>query len=462
MQNEPIVGVIDIGKSNAKFALVDLARRREIAVRKRPNAVVGTGPYPHYDIEGIWAFLIDAIAELNAEEPIDVLSVTTHGAGGALLDETGALALPVLDYEHEGPDALAAQYDAARPDFSESFTPRLPGGLNLGAQFFWQARAFPEAFARVRTILTYPQYWAHRLCGVAANEITSLGCHTDLWDFPGGGWSSLVRAEGWQDRLAPLRKASDRLGPVRPDLVRKLGLRRDVPVLAGIHDSNASLLPHLIGRTPPFSVVSTGTWVIVCTPGGPLDGLDPARDCLANCDAFGRAVPSARFMGGREFSLLIERQAAVPSTEAVGRVLETGAMLLPSVQQGSGPFPHRTPHWTIPEAEHDPEARFVIVSLYLALMTAECLALSGATGPSVVEGPFATNGLYLDMLSAVTGRPVEPMTASATGTSIGAAMLAELGTNGAGGRETPRAHVTRAEFAPLMARYGEAWRAALS
>ena len=61
----------------------------------------------------------------------------------------GDLALPVLDYEHDGPEQLAADYDAARPPFAETGTPRLPIGLNLGAQLFWQARAFPEAFARV-------------------------------------------------------------------------------------------------------------------------------------------------------------------------------------------------------------------------------------------------------------------------------------------------------------------------
>ena len=69
-----------------------------------------------------------------------------------------------------------------RPPFAETGTPRLPIGLNLGAQLFWQARRFPEAFARVAAILTYPQYWAFRLTGVRANEATSLGCHTDLWD----------------------------------------------------------------------------------------------------------------------------------------------------------------------------------------------------------------------------------------------------------------------------------------
>ncbi|MCE3590562.1 hypothetical protein LXJ59_28655, partial [Escherichia coli] len=66
----------------------------------------------------------------------------------------------------------------------------------------------------------------------------------------------------------------------------------------GIHDSNASLLPHLMTRSSPFSVVSTGTWVVLFAVGGQLDKLDQARDTLANVDAYGKAVPSARFMGG--------------------------------------------------------------------------------------------------------------------------------------------------------------------
>ena len=135
-----VAGVIDIGKTNAKFALVDLESRSEIAVRRTPNLVRGDGPYPHYDVDGLWAFLTGAIAELNAEVPIDALSVTTHGASAALIDAEGGLALPALDYEFTGPDELAAEYDAIRPRFAESFTPRLPAGLNLGAQLWLASR----------------------------------------------------------------------------------------------------------------------------------------------------------------------------------------------------------------------------------------------------------------------------------------------------------------------------------
>lgn len=448
------IGVVDIGKSNAKFAVVDLETRSEIAVRRMPNVVVKDGLYPHYDVPALWDFLCSAISDLNREHPLDALSVATHGASAALIDAEGALALPVLDYEFTGPDELAAEYDAARPEFSESFTPRLPAGLNLGAQLFWQARRFPEGFARTRWILPYPQYWSYRLSGVVASEITSLGCHTDLWNFETDLYSSLVLRQGWLEKLPAVRPAADVLGLVRPELAATLGLRPRVSVHSGIHDSNASLLPHLLEREPPFSVVSTGTWVVVCTPGGDLSRLDPARDCLANLDAFGRAVPSARFMGGREFSQLCGEMPVAPHEAAIARVLEEPIVLLPSVTEGSGPFPHRTAHWNKPAHTIDKEASFAGISFYLAMMTAECLELTGAEGDIVVEGPFTGNRLYLQMLSAATSRRVVAMTGSATGTSIGAALLARTAAAGAG----PKAPYHVVSDTPEMALYAERWR----
>ncbi|RWQ66318.1 MAG: carbohydrate kinase, partial [Mesorhizobium sp.] len=134
------IAVIDIGKTNAKVALVDLADMREVALRRMANAPVADGPYPHHDVELLWSFILDSLAGINREQRIDAISITTHGATGVLVDAAGELALPVLDYEFAGPDTLAEDYDAVRPAFTETGTPRLPVGLNLGAQFFWQQR----------------------------------------------------------------------------------------------------------------------------------------------------------------------------------------------------------------------------------------------------------------------------------------------------------------------------------
>ncbi|MBZ9883813.1 FGGY-family carbohydrate kinase [Mesorhizobium sp. CA10] len=417
-----IVAVIDIGKTNAKVALVDLVTLSEIGLRRFANAPVRQAPYPHHDVEALWAFILNSLADLNRERRIDAISITTHGATGALVDGSGELVLPVLDYEFDGPDQLAADYDAVRPPFGETGTPRLPIGLNLGAQFFWQQKRFPADFAMAAAMLMYPQYWALRLTGVAANEVSSLGCHTDLWNPWTSDYSSLVDRMGWRRLMAPVRPAKDRLGPILPELARRTGLDPQTPVFCGLHDSNASLLPHLLSEAPPFSVVSTGTWVVSMAVGGRKVELDPARDTLVNVNALGDPVPSGRFMGGREFSLLTEGQSQEWSEDDVAAVLARQVLLLPATQRGSGPFPHRGAQWV--NAENlSAGQRFATISFYLALTTATCLELIGGDGATTVEGPFARNLLFIRMLAAATERPVIASETS-TGTSIGAALLA--------------------------------------
>ena len=174
------IAVLDIGKTNAKVLVVDLATGAEEVLARTPNAVRRDGLYPHHDIEMLWAFALGGL-RAAAARGVDAVSITTHGAAAVLVDDRGGLALPMLDYEHDGPDLMAAEYDAVRPEFQETGSPRLPGGLNVGAQLFWLSRAFPEDFTRVRHVLMLAQYWAFRLSGVATSEATSLGCHTDLW-----------------------------------------------------------------------------------------------------------------------------------------------------------------------------------------------------------------------------------------------------------------------------------------
>ncbi len=415
------VAVFDVGKTNAKLAIVDTDAMAECAVRKTANTVLRDGLYPHFDMERLWSFFLASLQELNTQFPVDAISITTHGASGALVRKDGTLALPALDYEHNGPDELQDVYDAIRPPFSETFSPRLPIGLNLGAQLYWLEQRFPDAFADAAHMLTLPQYWAMRMTGVAASEATSLGCHTDLWNPAKSCPTTMVDTLGWRHMFPPLRSAFDALGPLKPDLCAQTGVKIGMPVHCGIHDSNASLLPHLMSRKPPFSVVSTGTWVIILSSGGDLQHLDPARDTLANSDAFARPVASARFMGGREFEMLTAG-IAEDSQAGLVEVLETPILLLPSIEPGSGPFPGRKAKWQ--PAQPAPALIPAAASLYLAMMTATSLALTGAKGPIIVEGPFAKNRAYLDMLGVATGRKVFASGSSSTGTSIGAALLA--------------------------------------
>ncbi|MDW4498810.1 FGGY-family carbohydrate kinase [Sulfitobacter sp. D35] len=449
------VAVIDIGKTNAKLALVDLDDMSEIAVVTRPNTVRPGPPWPHFDLEGHWEFLLDGLAAFHRAHGIDAISVTTHGASIVLLDKTGRLAAPMLDYEHDGPDEVRESYDALRPDFAETGSPRLPAGLNVGAQLHWMLKQDPGLRDRIATVVTYPQYWGFRLTGVAATDCTSLGCHTDLWVPSEARLSALPERLGLGARFAPTRAPSEVLGPLLPQVAARTGLPAATPVHCGIHDSNASLLPHVLGRKPPFSVVSTGTWVVCMGMGGTPVTLDPKRDTLINVNALGDPVPSARFMGGRAFDLLCGAAAVQPSTDDLDSILAPPVLLLPAVVPGSGPYPDRSAEWIGPEPPTGSGARTAAASLYLALMTAECLDLIGHNGTVVVAGPFARNDAFCKLLSVATESPVA-RSVGATGTSQGAALLAT------GARAAPRMVKAERHSCDRMQSYARAWRDAVA
>ena len=417
------IAVIDIGKTNAKLALVDLSTLTEMAVVTRPNIVQPGPPYPHYDVDGHWAFLLDALATFHRDHGVDAISITTHGACAALLNATGALATPILDYEHTYPAEIVEAFDAIKPDFAETGSPKLAGGLNIGAQLHWLFTTDPTLKGRTVQIVTYPQYWGYRLTGVTATDITSIGCHTDLWNPYEGTFSELLMQLDIADKIATVRRPSDILGPILPQIAEATGLAPDTPVCVGIHDSNASLYPHVVSQDGPVSVVSTGTWVIVMSmkAGGAI-ALDPTRDTLVNVNAHEQAVASARFMGGREYEVIQQGQSIDPTEQDVTTVLDGKTMLLPSIASGSGPFQGRQMQWHGVEPDVGSGKRSAALSFYLALMTGTCLNLVGGAGPTIVEGPFARNPEYLAMLQAVTTRAVLT-NAAVTGTSIGAAML---------------------------------------
>lgn len=422
-----LVAVIDLGKTNSKLALVDTTRAQEVEVVTQPTPIRTDGLYPCIDHQAIEAFVVDALHTVCRSHDVDGLTVATHGATGALVNESGQLVLPVLDYEFDGIDEIRSDYDNLRPAFNETGSPGLPNGLNLGAQLYWQQTRFNSEFAQATTFLTWPQYWICQLSGARHNDVTSLGCHTDLYNPRKQCYSTLV------DRLnltalMPMAQASgQRCGQLKASLCNSIGCRSDLPVYTGIHDSNASLVPHLVAQQAPFSVVSTGTWFISMAIGTKDVALDEKRDTLYNINAMGQAVPSARFMGGRERQLLthsgIDRRDVMNllSNQHTRSGIELPGMLMPSTVAQTGPYPECNACW-IDEPVGDKALRDCLIALYLALMTAECLQLIGAHGPTFIEGPLADDTLYAQMLSVATQRPVR-ISNSETGTSVGAAML---------------------------------------
>jgi sugar (pentulose or hexulose) kinase len=417
------IAVLDIGKSNAKLALIDLDTRAVLDIHTRRNAVLPGPPYPHFDVDGTFEWFLDGLAEFALKAEIAVIATTTHGASIAVLGEED-LALPVMDYEFAGPDELAEAYRAARGDFAEILSPDLPGGLNAGRQLFWMARRFPEAFAEATAIVPYPQYWTWRLTGRRVSEATSFGAHSDLWNGRTGTYSTLATREGWTELFPPRVAAWDVVGTVLPEIAARTGLSPDCRVVAGIHDSNTSLLPHILSRPLPFTVISTGTWMITFAPGGSLDHLDAERSGLAYADAFARPVPAAMSMAGREFELLTDGRAVEPDAATVDAVIARRIMALPAFVSGNGPFGKRKGGWTVDPETLSLAERTAAASLYVALVAEACLQLTGSEGPILIEGPFAKNALFRSALAALVDRPVIGRP-DATGTTEGAALLAD-------------------------------------
>ncbi len=134
--------VFDVGKSNVRLSAVS-DDGVALATIERPNRVNGGDPYPHFDADELYAWLIDGLATLARDFEIHSVVPVTHGASAALVDDDG-LVLPIMDYEFRGVSEIDSEYDAMARDFARTASPKLPAGLNLGRQLFWQQRKFPR------------------------------------------------------------------------------------------------------------------------------------------------------------------------------------------------------------------------------------------------------------------------------------------------------------------------------
>ena len=444
--------VLDIGKTNVKVVLFDAAGT-VLWKKSQANTPLPAPPYQHPDVDVIWRFVLESLREANRAHKIEAIVPAAHGAAGALIS-LDDLVLPVLDYEDKGPEGVEDWYANIRPPFDESLSPPAAGGLNLARQFAFQKWRFPDEFSRVKHLLTYSQYWSWRLSGVAASEVTCLGCHTDLWVPQQRRFSSVVTALGIEHLFPPIRSASDVLGTIKPELAAATGLDPATCIICGIHDSNASLLPHLLGRKSPFTVISTGTWVILMSVGLAFERLDATSDLYANVDATGAPVPCARFMGGREYAIIADGRTESPDAASLTRVIASGTQALPSFTGQAGPYAKRQGEITGPIAAAD---RAALATLHVVLMTDDLLTRLGVkTGDLVIEGSFGRNAAYCELLAALRPSQTVLVSPDQSGTARGAALLAQWPQN----QVIPADYASKPLALPGLEDYRLAWRAA--
>jgi sugar (pentulose or hexulose) kinase len=455
--------VLDVGKTLAKATLWNEACEC-VAVRTRPNGRPEIGGTPALDIFGIDAWLERTLAEFALLGPVSAIVPVAHGAGAALIYQGGLLCAPI-DYEWPGVAHDRANYDPERDPFDATGSPGLPAGLNLGMQFHWQESARISNYESAQ-IVPWAQYWAWSLSGIAASEVTSLGCHTDLWRAYDRGPSTLAVRRGWAGRFAPLTRADTVLGQITPAWARRTGLSARVEIYCGLHDSNAALLAareHPDIRGHDTTVLSTGTWFVAMRapliPNRTHDSVLPeARDCLLNVDITGAPVPSARFMGGREIAMLL---GADPPTVDEGataeswaitaiRALELNEMILPGLVAGVGPFPKgigRSP--IAPHLGRDARA---LAHLYVALVSDVSLDLIGSRDTLLIDGRFSQAPVFAQALATLRPQSVVLVSRDDQGVARGALRLVH-------GAAVPCAALEQVSPLPAdLSRYRARWR----
>src|SRR5215467_10756558 len=189
------IAVLDIGKTNLKL-LVASDDGWPLETHSIPNAAGTSGPYLAYDLAGLEEWFLDALADVSRRHAIGAVISTAHGCGAVLVDDDKPV-LPMMDYDAIPPPAIDEAYARIAPPYCEVFCGIGAGAIRLAKQLLWQESAFPAEFARAKAYLTTAQFFAVRLGGRAASEISQLAAQGHIWDVRHQQPSSVMRERGW-------------------------------------------------------------------------------------------------------------------------------------------------------------------------------------------------------------------------------------------------------------------------
>ena len=158
-------------------------------------------------------------------------------------------------------------------------------------------------FNKVAYAFHLPQYISYLISKYPATDITSIGCHTSLWNYQQNNYHHWVTAEKLDEKFAPVLPSSTAT-TVSLD-------NKQINVGIGLHDSSSALIPYLIYFAEPFILISTGTWCISLNPfnDAPLTKEELLNDCLCYMSYKKKPVKAARLFAGYEHEQTIKKLA---------------------------------------------------------------------------------------------------------------------------------------------------------
>ncbi len=456
---EPVVAVFDLGKTNKKLLLLNRDYEVVWETTEHFAEIEDDDGDPCEDLKAVTQWFKQSFKDVKRDKAYSIraVNVSAYGATVVHLDQRGRPTTPIYNYLKSYPEALAEQFYAAyggQEAFSSQTSSPAMGMLNTGLQLYWLKHHRPLALESTSRTLHLPQYFAYLLHGKTYSEMTSLGCHTGLWDF------ERDRSHDWvyEEKLTSL------LPPVVPTASYEEVINKNRTVLCGvgIHDSSAALVPYLLGHENPFLLLSTGTWSITLNPfnDSKLTAAELHQDCLQYMSYRGTPVRAARLLLGREHDHQEARMAAhfnksahdhrdiQPDPELIDTLLGASASLpqfYPQTMQQTGPLPD----FTGPEANL---ARFssyeeAYHQLMISLVQWQVVSLRLAQGATPVQqvfvsGGFCRNPLFLQLLASFLPEARVCTAQLEEASALGAALVLHRHWN----RDRPADHLVNAEL----------------
>lgn len=303
----PVIAVFDVGKTNKKLFLFD-EQYTLLHEETRPFAeITDEDGFPCEDVHALTHWVKHSFDFLLNDKRFEIkaLNFSSYGASFVLLDENGAVFLPLYNYLKPFAPSLQQQfyetYGGENQVARQTASPVL-GNLNSGMQLYRIKYEKPVDFERISHALHLPQYLSYIFTGIPYSDITSIGCHTNLWDFDKNNYHDWVSREGVLPKLAPQLNCASIAGYVPTN----------VAVGVGLHDSSAALIPYLAGFHEPFILLSTGTWCISLNPfnNDELTDDELRQDCLCFLTYQGKRVKASRLFAGYEHENQVKRLSA--------------------------------------------------------------------------------------------------------------------------------------------------------
>ena len=233
------------------------------------------------------------LEQLLIRYAVKTVNFSAHGASFVLIDYNGNPLLPMYNYLKPVDSEIEKEFYQAYPNLELSSASPRSGFLNSGFQLYWLKKNRQKKFKQVQLALHLPQFFHYYFTGNSVSELSSIGCHTSLWDYSSANYQDWLIQEEISDLQAPISSSEKTSEGVN--------LLKGVSVGIGLHDSSAALVPYLKAVKKSFILLSTGTMNVALNPfcNQSLLESDLNQGCLNYMTPNGQSVKASRFfMGG--------------------------------------------------------------------------------------------------------------------------------------------------------------------